>query len=353
MNKTLICSFFLFYMFSLFAAPIDPNATLETRNLYYNLKRLSETKIIFGHQYSYRNGISFNEWQWDNPSDIFQISNDEPALVGTDYREIDNYENLRQMHREKMIEVYERNGILTMSWHVNNPVTNGPHSDRTLAVSRILPNGSHHEIFKRKLDRLADFLNNLRDSRGRLIPIIFRPWHEHNGNWFWWGRGYRTDSEFILLWRFTVNYLMNVKNVHNVLYAYSPGAERTLRYRQGFPGVNFVDIYGLDGYADNVNNFMSNLEVVVSLARLDNKISALTETGSRGIPNRTYWTSGFLSALKRSTVRSLAYVMLWSNRTISNNEYFVPFVGHPSVNNFLAMKRDNYILFQSNLPCMY
>lgn len=50
-------------------------------------------------------------------------------------------------------------------------------------------------------------------GEGELIPVIFRPYHEHNGDWFWWGKGVNSEEDYIKLWQFTVEYLRDEKDV--------------------------------------------------------------------------------------------------------------------------------------------
>ena len=333
--------------FNVFAQnPIDPKATLETKNLLKNLYRLASRHILFGHQNSYRAGASGGGWQWDGPSDIQRVSGDEPAIVGFDYREIANYANLRQKHREKIIEVYNRGGVLTMSWHARNPVTGGNFHDKTEAVKHIIPGGSKHADFKIKLDELADFVKNLRGNDGKLIPIIFRPWHEHNGIWFWWGQNHRSDEDFIKLWRFTVSYLRDVKSVHNLLYAYSPNISlipfRGINFYHAFPGKEFIDIYGVDGYKDYIGAFFGQAMAVVANAKKDGKLAALTETGMEGVKYTRYWTDSFLKFLKKPELKGFAYVMLWGNRSPESGHFYGPYEGHHSVRDFLRMKNTHH-----------
>lgn len=55
-------------------------------------------------------------------------------------------------------------------------------------MARILPGGDKNSGFNTYLDRIADFASNLKDDDGNLIPVLFRPFHEQNGGWFWWGQ---------------------------------------------------------------------------------------------------------------------------------------------------------------------
>ena len=103
-------------------------------------------------------------------------------------------------------EGYRRGGVITISWHLDNPVTGRNAWDTTSAVAVILPGGARHEQFKGRLDRLAVFLGSLRGpgrsagSDTTPIPVIFRPWHEMTGGWFWWGVPHTRNDEFARLW---------------------------------------------------------------------------------------------------------------------------------------------------------
>src|SRR5438046_941011 len=86
---------------------------------------------------------------------------------------------------------------------LNNPLTGKTAwNPAEGTVASILPGGSRHEFFKSWLDKIAVFMNGLKGNRGEFIPVIFRPYHELNGNWFWWGGKNCTADEFRKLWMF-------------------------------------------------------------------------------------------------------------------------------------------------------
>ncbi|UCD57628.1 MAG: beta-mannosidase, partial [Candidatus Hydrogenedentota bacterium] len=181
---------------------VDANATAETRALFINLRKLGRHKLLFGHQHTTCYGIGWRND--DNRSDVKSVTGSFPAVYGWDmwHKGTD--------HPAKLIrEAYARGGINTISWHMENLVTGRGYLDRkgkANAVPNILPGGSHHEEFKKKLDSFVDFLAELKDEKGRPIPIIFRPWHENNQVRFWWAvRG--DGHNYVKLWRFTVEYL--------------------------------------------------------------------------------------------------------------------------------------------------
>ena len=89
----------------------------------------------------------------------------------------------------------------------------------------------------------------VKDDKGTLIPVVFRMYHEHTGAWFWWGSKQCTPEEYKQLWIMTVEYLRDKKNVHNLLYAYSPSETKNeAEYLERYPGDEYVDIVGYDCY---------------------------------------------------------------------------------------------------------
>lgn len=76
--------------------------------------------------------------------------------------------------------------------------------------------------------------------------MIWRPFHEMQGNWFWWGTTWLDDPSFIQLWIYAHNYLTNTKGLDNLLWVYA-GNEYLSRY----PGAAYVDLVGQDLYSDD------------------------------------------------------------------------------------------------------
>ena len=120
------------------------------------------------------------------------------------------------------------------------------------AVSKILPGGSHHDVYKTSLTEVADFAKTLIGADGKLVPVIFRPFHEFDGGWFWWGAPHCTVEQYKQLYQFTVTYLRDILGVRNFLYAWSPDKNFTsqLQYLERYPGDAFVDVVGSDNYGD-------------------------------------------------------------------------------------------------------
>jgi mannan endo-1,4-beta-mannosidase len=344
---------------------VDASADQRVNVLYKNLKEIAKTKIIFGHQDALAYGVHWKT-KHRSRSDVKDVCGSHPALFGWELSKLGksghNIDSVDFEHMKKWIKHgYKMGGIITISWHMDNFVTGGDSWDEgTRVVTAILPGGVHHAAFKAKLDLMADFVQDLKVGflSRHTVPIIFRPWHEHTGDWFWWGRAHCTPAEYKSLWRFTVEYLRDEKQLHNLIYAYSPDVVGSKEeYLERYPGDAYVDILGVDNYRHVGNQsdpekFVAQLEMVVDLADERGKIAALTETGYETIPNEHWWTDVILEPIKKSEkAKKLAWIMAWRNARPSH--HYGPHEGHPTASNFIKFYQDPVTVFQDNLPNLY
>ena len=391
---------------NLSAAPIvDPEATPETKALFLNLWTLARSNYtLFGHQDDLAYGVG---WRAEpGRSDVFEAleyldpprsAGSYPAVYGFEvgHIELGDENNLDGVDfddiRNRILEGYHRGGVITISWHMDNPVTGGnvydtgdPDDPDTWAVPRILPGGSHHLLYVNWLNRFADFMFSLRSGptpwnpEEHLVPVIFRPFHEHQrpGGVFWWSLA--AEWQFIELWRFTVNYLRDSRELHNLLYAFSPDA-RILRgrdfytglfpdsiafnnaYLYGYPGDRYVDIFGMDNYDDPGRGrqaaFEQSMYYLTELAnnRSDLKIPAMTETGLlgisyRGVPDDDWWTTFLARSIfgAHTTHGQPAYALVWSNG--DDEHFYAPYRGQSSAEDFKKFRDNHHILFEDELP---
>ena len=188
--------------------------------------------------------------------------------------------------------------------------------------------------------------------------MILRPFHENNGNWFWWGKGRCTTEEYVQLWQFTVSYLRDSLQVHNVLYAYSTDMfETEQQYLERYPGDEWVDILGCENYWDfqggaSISNGIAQLRMLVRISDQRKKLAALTECGFNGIPVRNWWTQFLLKSIKEdSAARNISYMMVWRNANLK--QYYTPFVGQKSSADFIAFEKDSITLFEKDLKGIY
>lgn len=340
---------------------VDSNATIETRALFMNLLKYRDSSVMFGHQDDLAYGVDW--WAEDFRSDVNDVAGKFPAVFGWDVGEIgQSEENIDGISFEKMkqwmIRAYEKGGINTISWHLDNPVTGGDSWDTTRAVYSIIPGGEKHGHYKNLLDTLATFISDLKTEDGTMVPVIFRPFHELNGSWFWWGRGSTTVEEYITLFRFTVHYLRDEKGLHNLLYSYSTDRfTHEDEYLERFPGEVFVDILGYDDYwsfADEgkIPEGINSLRILAKMGQRMNKPFALTESGYETIPDPQWWTDKLLEPIKSdSLARKLSWLLVWRNH--DETHHYAPYPGHSSAENFREFEKDPFTWFLSDLPDMY
>ncbi|MCX2742268.1 glycosyl hydrolase [Mangrovivirga sp. M17] len=346
---------------------IDEKATRKTKNLYVFLGTLNKDQIMFGHQDDILYGL---DWKYNLGSDVELISGNRPAVVGWDIGKLGQEVNIDSFRFEQIIKgikyVYKKGGINTISWHMDNPLTGGSSWDKESGIGELLPGGSGHEAYLNKLDELARFIKKCKVGLFTKIPIILRPFHEHNGDWFWWGKAFNKEEEYISLWRFTVDYLKNEKNLHNLIYAFSPDRSRMEltweSYHYGYPGDNYVDIIGLDNYWDmghpvnpkpseeQLLDFANSIKLITNIANKRNKLAALTETGNETVKLPNWYTQRLLEPLKSSNA-NLAWVLVWRNA--NKEHYFVPYKGHPNEEDFIAFEQDESTLFLKDIRNPY
>lgn len=323
------------------------------------IKAASDGTPLFGHQDDLMYGHTWNVTKENDHSltrsDVLATCGSYPYVLGLDLGglEIGSPVNLDGndfvLMREAAIKHHERGGIITLSWHLRNPLTGGDSWDVSSdkVVESILPGGEKHEYFMGWLDIIADYIASIKDSEGSQIPVIWRPWHEHTGGWFWWGTGLCSEEQFNELWRMTYDYMVEKKKLTGLLWAISPGAadENFEVWENRYPGDRYVDIVGLDGYCatylpqeialplfvDKIRQCLGSLN---EFAVEHGKILALTETGYEGLTYEKWWTEVLAPAIEDIPI---AYLLVWRNtdempRGLTH--FYAPWPGGPSEADF-------------------
>ena len=340
--------------------PADTLADNQARTLYSFLRQMQGRGTMIGHEDALAYGMG---WKGDAfRTDIHDVCGDFPAVFGWDLGHIGDSANIDGVPFDRMrswaIEVHRRGGINTCSWHVRNLVTGTNAWDTTSCVKSVLPGGVKHAAFLEKLDQIAGFFKSLRTPDGEPVPVVFRPYHEMSGGWFWWGRDACTPDEYKALYRFTEDYLRNVKQVHNLLYAYSPDVVASAgEYLRTWPGDDYVDVLGLDDYhnmRDRVHSAatVALLDMIDSIATRKSKPYALTETGLVTLPDSTWFTGVVLPVIRAdSSTRKACWVLFWRNGR--PDHFFAPYPGHPSAPDFIRFREDEATWFLSDVQTLY
>lgn len=334
-----------------------PERTNEAHKVLAILKEIPSKGFMFGHHDDPVYGIG---WDGDNDrSDVKSVCGDYPAVMSFDLGRIElggdkNLDNvLIERLRHEIIAQHERGGMVSLSWHVDNPMTGKDSwdvSDSTVVTS-VLPGGVNHQKFIGWMNTVADFMNSLTGKNGKKVPVIFRPWHEHTGSWFWWGQALCSTDEYKALWRMTYE-LMQKKGVNHLLYTYSPGTEpnNTAEYLERYPGDDIIDLIGFDTYQFDRQDYLKNMEkaltILTEVGRAHDKPIAVTETGYEGIPDSTWWTETLMPVVSKYPV---SYVLVWRNARERQNHYYAPYPGQVSADDFVKFYHDPRTLFARDM----
>lgn len=347
----------------------DSKATKETKALYRNLHKLAEQHILFGHQHATEYGHGWVGTDYTR-SDVQSVTGSHPAVIGVDFSGLSGRPDaMIAKTKEELIKnieaTYNRGGVTTAAWHFINPVSPGGFywvdTVSKPAVKYIIPGGSFNEAYKKILNNIAAVAKRVKGKDGKTVPVIFRPFHELDGDWFWWGKSHCTKEEFKSLWQFTIAYLRDSLQVHNFIYAFSPDCtfNSTEEYTDRYPGNEWVDIVGFDDYADfgrdgkyDLAAGLKKLKIVNKFAAQSGKLAAFTETGLESVADSNWYTGSLLKTLQQEPLK-LAYVLVWRNDSKSATHFYTPFPGHASVPDFIKFYNDKYTWFENDLPDLY
>lgn len=258
----------------------DPDATPEARTLLRRIAEVPAGRILSGQHNTPR------ELSWFSDASV-RITGREPIVWGQDFgfagpRDMDGVE-YRQAIVDEAIRRHRRGSIVTLMWHAvppteDEPVTfdgsvcAGPLPDA--AWTQLLTEGSAlHRRWCDQVDVIAGFLGQLRDAG---VPVLWRPYHELNGAWFWWGgRAGRGGSAE--LWRRIRSRMLDVHGLHNLVWVWNANAPRGNAgpYSDVYPGGDVVDVLAADVYGGDYRQ--SHHDDLLALA--DGRPIALGEIG--------------------------------------------------------------------------
>lgn len=254
---------------------------------------------------------------------------------------------------------YAAGGIVTVHMHPGNPVTGsfeqlpttpgtaGNQYDMTGApVVACLTGGAKRTEFLAFVDRLIAFFQACTDASGNPIPIIFRPFHEINGGFFWWTDP--TPANTIQLWRDMVDRI-KAAGVQNILYNWSANFAPTPNTAY-FPGLAYADFVSVD-YYDNVASPVGLSGAATCFGALDQtglmRPAYLGEMGYQGAADNDagLWTVKVGRYHREQMSRSSGF-MLWRST-------FGPSAGGATNAEFASMVADASCITRDRLSSVY
>lgn len=241
----------VFVFISFYSFIIQANLYSQTKQevLSYLSSLPSQDKIVIGQQCGDGNNID----NWAYVTFVLQLhkeTGEYPGIIGADYGW--KYETDPLLVNETLKTHANHGGIVEITWHARNPWTGGDVRDNLINFDMnelITPDPSGdstvHDKWLAELDKIAMGLQDLQDED---IVVLWRPLHEMNGGWFWWGK--KTQTGFTNVWKHMHDYFTYEKNLDNLIWVYSVTPEKS--YTEDvlfyYPGDEFVDIVGEDIY---------------------------------------------------------------------------------------------------------
>jgi len=261
--------------------------------------------------------------------DIQMWTEKQPAICGFELLGYSSNVNYLDITQEGIQEIMEnrntidtaidwakKGGIVTYTWHWYSPLGGRDksfytkHTDFDLAKA-MEGKCPEYTAILRDLDLVADYLKRFRDLD---IPILWRPFHEMDGGWFWWGAS--TPEACVKLWRLMYNRYVNVHGLNNLIWVWNCGYDGSKEVQDvdhaWYPGDEYVDIISRDIYYPSREIWKKQFDETVAVTKAYKMVS-LAECGK--FPFAT-------EALKGNA--PWLWAMTWCWGDVHHPESFVP-----------------------------
>lgn len=238
--------------------PVTPNASTESVQLLAFIYSISGKSTLTGQHCQ----PLYKDILMERVNDVM---GDYPALFGQDFgfsppNSLDGI-NFRQRIVDDAIIWHRKGALISLMWHAVPPTMDEPVSFKEGIQGKvtdtqwkdIITEGTElNTRWKTQVDVIAFFLKQLRDAH---VPVIWRPYHEMNGKWFWWGDK-QGENGYAKLYQMLFDRLVNYHKINNLIWVFNaneinpPWVES---YDKFYPGAVYVDILATDVYHNKYN----------------------------------------------------------------------------------------------------
>ena len=315
--------------------PVNPETSVEARALLQVLYDISGKYTLTG-QHNYPNARARNS------EFVQRYLGETPAVYSQDFGFAEDGDKDSYLARPDIVDEVKRQhrlgSLIALCWHAVPPTADepvvfsrgpgggtAPSGDLASVQGQLTdeqfrdvltPGTPLHERWTQQVDVIAGFLQQLEDAN---VPVLWRPYHEMNGNWFWWGARVGEHST-AALYRQIYDRLVNHHGLDNLVWVWSvdrPG-DNSLDFESVYPGDEYVDVVSLDVYGRDFAQ--SYYEDLVALAK--GKPLVLGEVGNPPTPEilgrQPGWTMWVVWAgMARGTSRAEYETLLDDPRVLS------------------------------------
>lgn len=220
----------------------NPNADEATQKVYAYLCSLDSAHTLSAQQESPWMGSADYEMDY-----IREKTGRLPAIRGLDYMH-DDFDGANK----RAAQWWQQGGLVTICWHTGADFT-GEWKDCTESTipdwdAVLTPGTAEHESFLAGMDKAGHALLELQEQG---VTVLWRPFHEFDGKWFWWGKG--GPERFVRLWRLMYTHFTNELGLNNLIWVLGY-SHLYPDYDGWYPGDEYVDVIGADSYEGGVQN---------------------------------------------------------------------------------------------------
>ncbi len=288
--------------------PVNPNATPEARALLKFIQSLSGKYILSGQHNFPASGDRNTQFAADYIGKT-------PVVWSQDFGfsadgDKDSYKS-RPAIVQEAVRQHKKGAIITLCWHAVPPTAEEPVTFQPLPGSDpgaplasvqgrltdkqfrdiLTPGTDLYKQWVKQVDEIASYLKQLQDAK---VPVLWRPYHEMNGDWFWWGGRYEGKYTTVELYKQIFDRFVKFHKLNNLIWVWSvdrpsqPGRE----FVKYYPGTKYLDIIALDIYGNDFKQSYYNGLMALS----EGKPLTLGEVGNPPAPevlneqpNWCYW----------------------------------------------------------------
>ncbi len=262
---------------------VTENASDEAVNVYNFLLENFQTNILSGTMAAYNTNITEAEWVHDETGKW-------PALTCFDL--IDYTREWSWIDYDELVDnainYWDNNGLVAIMWHWRDPSneTDAFYASTTsysevadFDIRKVQDSTSdEYQYVINDIDTIATYLQELNDAN---VPVLFRPLHEAAGGWFWWGE--KDAEDCVYLWKLLFDRLVNIHGLNNLIWVWTTDVDDDAL--EWYPGDDYVDIIGMDIYADDYNSQYINFDNVKDIFA-GKKMITLSECGKIPEPDQ-------------------------------------------------------------------